>query len=509
MFRSQVAVVQFLFFFLVWNAEDQEVTAQSLQSTHKDIVVTTLNVSTIDWDEIIEKNEVEQSLNPLDRYCKNVLDVVRGLEPKLSSATLSCDISETQRTGETINVELALLSNEMETIFSPNPWFPSLKHTLESGIVNKESTWITDIISVSDPKPLDRESYLFIKDYGKNVVTIDKCSELKEVMSRRYPGFGELVKSCFFDVKSGNIKTEMNYLELMKKGYCCTNYNIYRRIHWSIMELLFGEQHGDKTKPSGISQPDKTTDKKENLGGDKTEPSGISQPDKTTDKKENLGGDKTKPSGISQPDKTTDKKENLGGDKTEPSGISQPDKTTDKKENLGGDKTEPSGISQPDKTTDKKENLGGDKTKPSGISQPDKTTDKKENLGGDKTEPSGISQPDKTTDKKENLGGDKTKPSGISQPDKTTDKKENLLGGDKTEPSGISQPDKTTDKKENLGGDKTEPSGISQPDKTTDKKENLLGLPSIIRISELENLKLNYAGHCIYASFPSGRSDDE
>ncbi|CAH8608933.1 unnamed protein product [Schistosoma rodhaini] len=409
MFRSQVAVVQFLFFFLVWNA---------------DIVVTTLNVSTIDWDEIIEKNEVEQSLNPLDRYCKNVLDVVRGLEPKLSSATLSCDISETQRTGETINVELALLSNEMETIFSPNPWFPSLKHTLESGIVNKESTWITDIISVSDPKPLDRESYLFIKDYGKNVVTIDKCSELKEVMSRRYPGFGELVKSCFFDVKSGNIKTEMNYLELMKKGYCCTNYNIYRRIHWSIMELLFGEQHG---------------------------------------------GDKTKPSGISQPDKTTDKKENLGGDKTKPSGISQPDKTTDKKENLGGDKTKPSGISQPDKTTDKKENLGGDKTKPSGISQPDKTTDKKENLGGDKTKPSGISQPDKTTDKKENLGGDKTKPSGISQPDKTTDKKENL------------------------GGDKTEPSGISQPDKTTDKKENLLGLPSIIRISELENLKLNYA----------------
>ncbi|XP_018652555.1 hypothetical protein Smp_193960 [Schistosoma mansoni] len=280
----------------------------------------------------------------------SVLDVVRGLEPKLSSATLSCDISETQRTGETINVELALLSNEMETIFSPNPWFPSLKHTLESGIVNKESTWITDIISVSDPKPLDRESYLFIKDYGKNVVTIDKCSELKEVMSRRYPGFGELVKSCFFDVKSGNIKTEMNYLELMKKGYCCTNYNIYRRIHWSIMELLFGEQHGgDKTKPSGISQPDKTTDKKENLGGDKTEPSGISQPDKTTDKKENLGGDKTEPSGISQPDKTTDKKENLGmfrslivylsfslicGDKTEPSGISQPDKTTDKKENL-------------------------------------------------------------------------------------------------------------------------------------------------------------------------------
>ncbi|CAH8618015.1 unnamed protein product [Schistosoma rodhaini] len=430
MFRSQVAVVQFLFFFLIWNA---------------DIVVTTLKVSTIDWDEIIEKTEVEQSLNLLDRYCKNVLDVVRGLEPKLSSATLSCDISETQRLGETINVELALLSNEMETIFSPNPWFPSLKHTLESGIVNKESTWITDIISVSDPKPLDRESYLFIKDYGKNVVTTDKCSELKEVMSRRYPGFGELVKSCFFDVKSGDIKTEMNYLELMKKGYCCTNYNIYRRIHWSIIELLFGEEHGgDKTGPNGISQPDKTTDKKENLlGGDKNEPSGISQPDKTTDKKENL----------------------LGGDKNEPSGISQPDKTTDKKENL----------------------LGGDKTGPSGISQPDKTTDKKENL----------------------LGGDKNEPSGISQPDKTTDKKENLLGGDKNEPNGISQPDKTTDKKENLGGDKTGLNGISQPDKMTDKKENLLGLPSIIRISELENLKLNYAGHCIYASFPSGRSDDE
>ncbi|CAH8565567.1 unnamed protein product [Schistosoma mattheei] len=106
MFRSQVAVVWFLFFLLVCNA---------------DIVVNTLSVRVKEWDEIIENKGVAQSLKLLDRYCANVVDVVKELKPKLSSATLSCDIDHSQRPNDirvdTVKVELAVLSSEMEKYF--------------------------------------------------------------------------------------------------------------------------------------------------------------------------------------------------------------------------------------------------------------------------------------------------------------------------------------------------------------------------------------------------------
>ncbi|CAH8575354.1 unnamed protein product [Schistosoma intercalatum] len=148
MFRSQVAVVWFLFFFLVCNAGDQEVAAETLEFSSKDIAVYILSVRVKEWDEIIGNNSLAQSLKLLDRYCANVVDVVKELEPKLSSATLSCDIDHTQRPNDirvdNIKVELAVLSNEMENVFSSKTWFPSLKNTLESGSVNVNSAWIIE-----------------------------------------------------------------------------------------------------------------------------------------------------------------------------------------------------------------------------------------------------------------------------------------------------------------------------------------------------------------------------
>lgn len=76
-----------------------------------------------------------------------VVNVVKELEPKLNSVTLSCDIHPLQKPNnihaETINVQLAVFTSEMEKVYSSETWFPSLKNALESGTVNVDSTWIT------------------------------------------------------------------------------------------------------------------------------------------------------------------------------------------------------------------------------------------------------------------------------------------------------------------------------------------------------------------------------
>ncbi|CAH8576964.1 unnamed protein product [Schistosoma intercalatum] len=267
MFRSQVAVVWFLFFFLVCNAGDQEVAAETLEFSSKDIAVNKLSVRVKEWDEIIEKGPAGVSLRFLDKYCANVVDVVKELEPKLSSATLSCDIDHSQRPNDirvdNIKVELAVLSNEMENVFSSKTWFPSLKNTLESGSVNVNSAWIIDIVSVSDQKADVRDSHLFNQTYPKALLAIDKCPKLKIIMSNIYPGFGETMTKCSFDVLREVISTTMDYRELMKKGYCCSEYNIYRRIYWSIYELLYKEESGGNTiEPRKITQPEITIDEK-------------------------------------------------------------------------------------------------------------------------------------------------------------------------------------------------------------------------------------------------------
>ena len=38
---------------------------------------------------------------------------------------------------------------------------------------------------------------------------------------------------------------KMKYGELMKNGYCCIEYNVYRRIYWSIWDLFHNEKKGE------------------------------------------------------------------------------------------------------------------------------------------------------------------------------------------------------------------------------------------------------------------------
>ncbi|KAH9580417.1 hypothetical protein MS3_00009072 [Schistosoma haematobium] len=174
MFRPQGAVVWFSFFFLVWNA------AQFLEFTSADIVVMKLSVSVKEWNKLIGKNDKRESLEVLDGYCANVVNVVKELEPKLNSVTLSCDIHPLQKPNnihaETINVQLAVLKSEMEKVYSSETWFPSLQNALKSGTVNVDSTWITKIVSVSDPEAFSDETHLFNEYFGTHLVA-DRCAD--------------------------------------------------------------------------------------------------------------------------------------------------------------------------------------------------------------------------------------------------------------------------------------------------------------------------------------------
>uniref|UniRef100_A0A5K4F3M9 Uncharacterized protein n=1 Tax=Schistosoma mansoni TaxID=6183 RepID=A0A5K4F3M9_SCHMA len=258
MFESQVTVVQFLFFFFIWNADDQVRTAHSLESESADIVVTDLFVYVREWNEVIGNDAVEEFLDVVDKYCANVLTVVKELEPKLESVTLSCDIIPPRNPvnirDQLIVFKLAMFSSEMEKAYSSDKWFSSLKDTLESGDLSKDSTWITE---------LNR-----FDGYFGAFVTDDKCSELKNVMSEKYPGLGEVMENCSFDVPKESITMDIKYEELMKIGYCCVGYNIYKRIHSSIVELMKKKSNGwNANIKTGTSEPSTTTVKDENSHG--------------------------------------------------------------------------------------------------------------------------------------------------------------------------------------------------------------------------------------------------
>ncbi|CAH8575369.1 unnamed protein product [Schistosoma intercalatum] len=90
-----------------------------------------------------------------------------------------------------------------------------------------------------------KDSHLFNQTYPKALLAIDKCPKLKIIMSNIYPGFGETMTNCTFDVLTEVISTKMDYRELMKKGYCCSEHSIYRRIYWSIHELLYKGESGE------------------------------------------------------------------------------------------------------------------------------------------------------------------------------------------------------------------------------------------------------------------------
>ncbi|XP_018647006.1 hypothetical protein Smp_143450 [Schistosoma mansoni] len=134
----------------------------------RNIRVIGLSVHVKEWDKLILDFTEEKSLNVLDKYCANVLNVVKKLEPKLKSVTLSCDIRTSQNpeniNEKTIGVQLAMFSSEMEEVYSSDKWFPTLKDTLESGNVDEDSTWIT-------------EYYLF-EEYFNVYANDDKCSEV-------------------------------------------------------------------------------------------------------------------------------------------------------------------------------------------------------------------------------------------------------------------------------------------------------------------------------------------
>ncbi|CAH8860368.1 unnamed protein product [Trichobilharzia szidati] len=94
----------------------------------------------------------------LDNLCKDVKEVVKRTEPRLSSIPLSCDIPQLDpnqlNTHSNIIVLLAMPHSEMQQVFPSEEWFDSLQSSFESASILESDKWITDIISFEEPSNL-------------------------------------------------------------------------------------------------------------------------------------------------------------------------------------------------------------------------------------------------------------------------------------------------------------------------------------------------------------------
>ncbi|CAH8860374.1 unnamed protein product [Trichobilharzia szidati] len=83
----------------------------------------------------------------LDNLCKDVKEVVKRTEPRLSSIPLSCDIPQLDpnqlNTPSNIIVLLAMPHTEMQQVFPSEDWFDSLQSSLESASILESDKWIT------------------------------------------------------------------------------------------------------------------------------------------------------------------------------------------------------------------------------------------------------------------------------------------------------------------------------------------------------------------------------
>ncbi|CAH8536121.1 unnamed protein product [Schistosoma turkestanicum] len=204
------------------------------------IVETELEVLVKSDDGLLKKNDL-QSINILDSYCEDMKKMMKEVEPKLSSVNLSCDINivkqKNNENGTIIYITLTMYSNELEKAFLSENWFELLKDVLLSGNKKDTDTKIIEIISMSDLKIHEKELYeIEITSHLTNT-KVDWCSELQTVMSNIFQKFGKTVENCFIDEKEGKFKVKLSTVKLLHQGYCCNEYNLKRRIFYSVVEL--------------------------------------------------------------------------------------------------------------------------------------------------------------------------------------------------------------------------------------------------------------------------------
>ncbi|CAH8860365.1 unnamed protein product [Trichobilharzia szidati] len=174
----------------------------------------------------------------LDNLCKDVKEVVKRTEPRLSSIPLSCDIPQLDpnqlNTPSNITVLLAMPHSEMQQVFPSEEGFDSLQSSLESASILESDKWITDIISFEEPSNLVKGVLDIHLQESRNLHLTKLCNKHKTTLSKMYPGIDKAVVDCFPGINRTAVIMRLSLDELVKIGY----YSEYNTLNLRINDAL-------------------------------------------------------------------------------------------------------------------------------------------------------------------------------------------------------------------------------------------------------------------------------
>ncbi|CAH8860362.1 unnamed protein product [Trichobilharzia szidati] len=174
----------------------------------------------------------------LDNLCKDVKEVVKRTEPRLSSIPLSCDIPQLDpnqlNTPSSITVLLAMPHREVQQAFQSEEWFDSLQSSLESASILESDKWITDIISFEEPSNLVKGVLDIQLREPRNSNLTELCNKHKTTLSKVYPGIDKAVVACFPGINRAAVIMRLSLVELVKIGY----YSEYNTLNLRINDAL-------------------------------------------------------------------------------------------------------------------------------------------------------------------------------------------------------------------------------------------------------------------------------
>nr|CAH8861875.1 unnamed protein product [Trichobilharzia regenti] len=198
-----------------------------------------LVLSVRDWNEAVITRNSEASLELLDEYCQDVKDVVKIMEPRLSSVVLSCEIPlhlNQNVTGLDVTIHLMMSSIEVENAFSSKNWFRSFKQSVKPGAIQINDKWPTAIVSVTKKEWKNAEYTLSYTVSSKELHT-DWCNELEDQVSHLYPGLQETVEKCSFIKSKKAIQLKVSHEKLLEKGYLSSRSVLFWRFLFGVTEV--------------------------------------------------------------------------------------------------------------------------------------------------------------------------------------------------------------------------------------------------------------------------------
>ncbi|CAH8861178.1 unnamed protein product [Trichobilharzia szidati] len=177
-------------------------------------------------------------LEILDNLCKDVKEVVKRIEPRLNSISLSCDIPQLDpnqlNTPSNIIVLLAMPNSEVQQAFQSEDWFESLKSSLESASILESDKWITDIISFEKPQNFEKGVLDIHLRESKNLKLTELCNKHNKTLSTMYTGIDKAIIACFAGIDRNAVIMRLSLVELVKIGY----YSQYNTLNLRINDAL-------------------------------------------------------------------------------------------------------------------------------------------------------------------------------------------------------------------------------------------------------------------------------